>query len=85
MRHQLDVPGGTRQGFKPISIACELVDFAGETVRRQPLGLSVRIEERPIHPLGHRAQHTVQPDGIPCHCRQRLATTDDALTLSEES
>src|SRR5262249_40302833 len=39
-----------------------VVHLAGESVRRQPFGQRVRIQKRPIDPLGRRTEHTMKPD-----------------------
>ena len=48
-------------------LGVQVVNLAGEPVRRQPLGHRVGVEERPIDPLGRRAQHAVKSDGVRCH------------------
>src|SRR6266446_7846349 len=40
-----------------------VVNLAGESVRWQPLGQRVRIEERSVDPLWRSSQHTVKPNG----------------------
>src|SRR5262249_18109102 len=44
-----------------------------ESVRRKPFDHRVRVEERPIDPLGGRTQHAVKPDGVCRHDRLPLA------------
>jgi hypothetical protein len=45
----------------------QLVNPAGEAVRRQPLDHGVGVEKRPVDPLGRRPQHTVKADGVGGH------------------
>jgi hypothetical protein len=41
----------------------QVVNFAGESVWRDPFYQCVRIEERSIDPLGRTPEHTVKADG----------------------
>src|SRR5512139_2773312 len=44
-----------------------MVNLAGETVRRQPFGHRVGVQECPIDLFGSRAQHTVETNGVCGH------------------
>jgi hypothetical protein len=44
------------------------MNFAGESVRWNPLGQRVGIEERAINPLRWRAEHAVKSNGAGAFC-----------------
>ncbi len=42
----------------------QMVHLAGESVRRKPFDLGIRIEKRPVDLLGRGADDTMKPDGV---------------------
>ncbi len=42
----------------------EMMDLPRESIRRQPLDLGVGIKEGAVDPVGRRAQHAVEADGV---------------------
>jgi hypothetical protein len=42
----------------------QLLNLAGESVRRQPFDQGVRIQESPVELLRDRTDYPVKPDGI---------------------
>jgi len=54
---------GERHPVRAADARVEVVDLAGEAVRRQPLGHRVGVEERPVDAVGRGAQDAVKADG----------------------
>src|SRR5512143_955326 len=42
----------------------ELMNLAGEPIRRKPLGHCIGIQERPIDSLGSSTKYSVKPDSV---------------------
>lgn len=45
----------------------QLMDLAGEAVRRQPFGDGIGIEEGAVDPLGRRTQNAMETEAVGCH------------------
>jgi hypothetical protein len=78
MRRQLAIfstEGMSRAGaevgerhFEGAADSClQVVHLAGESVRRKPFGLGIRIKESPVDLLGRRADDTMKSDGVRGH------------------
>jgi hypothetical protein len=73
VRHQFEVFASERVAVagrevrerhlvRAANLGVDVVDTAGEAVRREPFGHCIGIEERAIHPLGRRPKHSVKLD-----------------------
>jgi hypothetical protein len=45
----------------------QMVDLAGESVRRKPLGHCSGVNKRPINSFGCRTENAMEPDGVCGH------------------
>src|ERR1041384_2757004 len=72
----------------PADLGLDLVDLAGESMRRHPLGHRIAIEERSVNPLGWGTKYAVKFDGVFSHgalllvVRAAVAATGSQLTLT---
>ncbi len=91
VRHQLQVlatervTGARREIRKrhPVGAAdlrIQMVDLAGEAVRREPLDHRVGVQERAIDALRRRSQHSVKSDGAGSHGVGPFRRPDDPDT-----
>src|SRR5881394_3749454 len=78
IRHELEIRaaegvtgagGEVREGHLvgAADLRIDMVNLAGEAVRRKPFGHGIGIEERPIHPLRDGPEHSVKPNGAGGH------------------
>src|SRR6185295_5793633 len=78
IRHELEIRpvegvtgarGEVREGHlvRAADLRIDVVDLAGEAVRRKPFGHGVGIEERAIEPLRGGPEHSMKPNGAGGH------------------
>jgi NAD(P)-dependent dehydrogenase (short-subunit alcohol dehydrogenase family) len=60
--HRVEIGEGHLERATDLGI--QVMNLAGEAMRRQPFGHGIRIEKRTINPLRLGAEHTVKPNGV---------------------
>jgi hypothetical protein len=63
----------------------QVMNLAGESIRRKPLGHCVRIEERPINSLRRCPKHSVKSDGVYFICWHSFLCVVIFIICDEES
>src|SRR5215813_6847033 len=71
-------PRGEVRERHPVGAAdpgVQMVNLASKSIRREPLGHCIGIEERPIDSFGCCTEHAMEPDGVCLHvdCSCELA------------
>jgi hypothetical protein len=62
-----------------------MMDFGGESVRRNPFGHGLGIEERPVNFFRRGPEHTMQSDGIGGHGVVGLNIPESGKTAPERN